>query len=110
MVERGVGRLKNSADARSKEVKSDPDVYFELLADMDLTEHFGGAAATRELAELCKMERSVYVLDVGSGVGFTPTNLAKEVGCRVVGADFQKRTIEYRGYGIFAGRKLQTRM
>ena len=51
MVERGVGRLKNSADARSKEVKSDPDVYFELLADMDLTEHFGGAAATRELVE-----------------------------------------------------------
>ena len=95
MVERGVGRLKNSADNRSKEAKSQPDVYFELLADMDFTKHLGGAAATRELVELCKINRSKYVLDVGCGVGFTPTNLAKDVGCRVVGVAFQKRTIDY---------------
>jgi ubiquinone/menaquinone biosynthesis C-methylase UbiE len=68
--------------------------YFEFIADLGHTKHYGSMQATRELVELCRIDEGAYVLDVGCGVGATPCYLAKEVGCRVMGVDFVNKMIE----------------
>jgi SAM-dependent methyltransferase len=61
--------------------------YFEYLAKLGLTKHFGSMDATRQLIELCHIGSAQRVLDVGCGVGATPSYLAKALACRVVGVD-----------------------
>ena len=68
--------------------------FFDFAAEVGLTKHIGGLAATETLIELCHIGKSSYVLDVGSGVGVTPCFLAKRVGCRVVGVDISPRMVE----------------
>jgi arsenite methyltransferase len=68
--------------------------YFEFIAKLGMTKHYGSMQATRELAELCHIGSGHYVLDVGCGVGATPVYLAKTAGCRVVGVDLLERMIE----------------
>jgi arsenite methyltransferase len=68
--------------------------FFDFAAEVGLTKHLGGHAATEELAELCHIDRDTYVLDVGCGAGTTPCFLAKTVGCRVVGVDISAGMIE----------------
>ena len=75
----------SSDDARS---------YFEFLANLGLTKHYGSMQATRELVELCHVRSGAYVLDVGCGVGATPCYLAREYGCRAVGVDLLGKMIE----------------
>lgn len=70
------------------------ETYFNLLAELDLTTHLGGMAATRRLAKRTGIEAGTRVLDVGCGVGVTPLFLAQEYGCRVVGVDLHERMIE----------------
>ena len=68
----------------------EPDLeafYFDMMAEMDFTKHLGGDAATQDLVKHCQIQEESYVLDVGCGVGFTPVNLAKRIGCRIVGVD-----------------------
>ena len=69
-------------------------VYFELQAMFGATKHAGGLRATRELIELCHVDKGKYVLDVGCGVGMTPCYLAERHGCRVVGVDLRESMIE----------------
>jgi len=61
--------------------------FFDFSAEVGLTKHIGGVVATRELIQLCQIDASKYVLDVGCGVGRTPCYLAKTTGCRVMGVD-----------------------
>ncbi|MBA7504549.1 2-methoxy-6-polyprenyl-1,4-benzoquinol methylase, mitochondrial [subsurface metagenome] len=68
--------------------------YFELQAYWGITKHYGGLKATRELIELCHINKGKYVLDVGCGVGVTSCCLAKRYGCRVVGVDLSERMID----------------
>jgi arsenite methyltransferase len=68
--------------------------FFDFAAEVGLTKHLGGVAATEELAELCRIDEGSYVLDVGCGAGATPCFLAKRYGCRVVGVDNSERMIE----------------
>jgi len=68
--------------------------YFELQASWGMTKHMGGLKATRELVELCHINKGKYVLVVGCGVGITPCYLAKRYGCRVVGVDFSERMVD----------------
>ena len=68
--------------------------YFELQAYMGTTKHLGGLESTRELIELCHIDKDKYVLDVGCGVGATPYYLAKRYGCKVIGVDISDRMIE----------------
>ncbi|MFC1991334.1 class I SAM-dependent methyltransferase [Chloroflexota bacterium] len=70
------------------------DIYFELQADWGITKHLGGIKATRELVELCHIDRDKYVLVVGCGVGTTPCYLAKGYACRVVGVDLSERMVD----------------
>jgi arsenite methyltransferase len=61
--------------------------FFDFAAEVGLTKHIGGVAATEELMELCHIGEGSYVLDVGCGAGVTPCFIAKRYGCRVVGVD-----------------------
>ena len=67
--------------------------YFDLQAYWGATKHMGGMRTTRELIELCHIRTGAYVLDVGCGVGATPTYLAKKLDCRVVGIDIAEAMI-----------------
>jgi len=68
--------------------------YFEVQASWGITKHMGGLKATRELIELCYINKGKYVLVVGCGVGITPCYLAKNYGCRVVGVDLFQSMID----------------
>ena len=68
--------------------------YFEFQAYWGVTKHMGGLKATKELIELCHINKGKYVLVVGCGVGITPCYLAKKHGCRVVGVDISERMID----------------
>ncbi|MCR4407107.1 MAG: methyltransferase domain-containing protein [Anaerolineae bacterium] len=72
----------------------DPEIsYFELQAYVGTTKHMGGLETTKELIELCHINKGSYVLDVGCGVGATACYLAKRFGCRVIGVDIQESMI-----------------
>ncbi len=68
--------------------------FFDFAAEVGLTKHLGGLGATEDLIELCSIDSSSYILDVGCGAGATPCFLAKRVGCRVVGVDILASMIE----------------
>ena len=68
--------------------------YFGFQAYWGVTKHMGGLKATKELIELCHINKGKYVLVVGCGVGITPCCLAKRYGCRVVGVDISERMID----------------
>jgi len=68
--------------------------YFDLQAYVGTTKHMGGLKTTKELIELCHIDKDKYILDVGCGVGATPCYLAKRHVCRVVGVDISERMIE----------------
>ena len=67
--------------------------YFEFIADLGMTKHYGSLDATRELIDRCHIEGGQHVLDVGCGVGATPSYLADTVGCRAVGVDLIAKMI-----------------
>jgi SAM-dependent methyltransferase len=69
--------------------------FFGAQAYLGETNHLGGLKATEELAELCHIDNSKYVLDVGCGVGITACYLAKTRGCRVVGVDISDGMIAW---------------
>ncbi|MFX0066877.1 MAG: class I SAM-dependent methyltransferase, partial [Candidatus Hermodarchaeota archaeon] len=70
------------------------ETFWDLAAEMDFTKHMGGLKSTKELIDLCHINKETYVLDIGCGVGFTPCYLAKRVGCRVVGIDINAKMVE----------------
>jgi ubiquinone/menaquinone biosynthesis C-methylase UbiE len=73
---------------------SDKPTFFDFAAEVGLTKHIGGIAATEALLELCHIGRDGYVLDVGCGVGATACFIATKVGCRVVGVDILEKMVE----------------
>ncbi len=86
--------MENKEQLTPKETSEPESYYFELQASWGLTKHMGGLNATRELIELCHIDRDSYVLDVGCGVGITACYLAKEYGCNVVGVDLSEMMVE----------------
>ncbi len=61
--------------------------FFDFAAEVGLTKHVGGVAATESLIYLCKIDQDSNILDVGCGVGVTACYLARRTGCRVMGID-----------------------
>jgi SAM-dependent methyltransferase len=70
------------------------DLYFGMMAEMDLTKHIGSLDATLRIVELCHIGPESRVLDVGCGVGYTPIYLARKLGCTVVGIDLYASMVE----------------
>ncbi|HUV80453.1 MAG TPA: class I SAM-dependent methyltransferase [Candidatus Bathyarchaeia archaeon] len=85
--------MKNKKQSSRKELSDLKNPYFDLQAEMGFTKHVGGLKATNELIELCHIDKDTYVLDVGCGVGMTACNIAKKIGCRVVGVDIRKEMV-----------------
>lgn len=86
--------MENKKQLLREEIPELEPSYFELQAYWGLTKHMGGLKATRELIELCHVNKDLYVLDVGCGVGATACYIAKEYGCRVVGVDLSERMVD----------------
>ena len=69
------------------------DIYFRLQASWGITKHLGGAGATIELADACKVDSDTNLLYVGSGVGISPCYLVKKYGCRLTGIDISEEMV-----------------
>src|SRR5512137_2903139 len=78
--------MKNT-DYLTADVSQIQPTYFELQAYWGATKHMGGVKTTDELINLCHIDANSYVLDVGCGVGATPSYLVRQVGCKVIGID-----------------------
>ncbi len=68
--------------------------YLRTQSEAGITKHLGGSGATKELIELCRIEKGKYVLDVGCGIGITASLLAKK-GCRVAAVDISEKMIHW---------------
>ncbi len=86
--------MENKKQLSPEEISGLETPYFELQASWGMTKHMGDQKATRELIELCHINKGKYVLVVGCGVGITPCYLAKRYGCRVIGVDLSERMID----------------
>jgi ubiquinone/menaquinone biosynthesis C-methylase UbiE len=60
------------------------------LADFVTSIHMGGPEATRELLDMCQLDATSHVLDVGCGAGTTACLIAKQHGSRVQGIDISE--------------------
>jgi len=67
--------------------------------------HPGGLEITKELAELCRINKGTKVLDVSSGTGESACFLAEQFECEVTGVDVSKYMVE-RARGKAAERGL----
>jgi len=64
-----------------------PEDYFNFLAKVGLTKHYGSLDATMELIQATGIKAGQRVIDIGCGVGATPVNLAQQIGTPVIGSD-----------------------
>jgi len=56
--------------------------------------HPGGQFSTEKLLELCKVDRTKRVVDIGCGPGETTIYIAKRFGCQVTGIDIMPEMIK----------------
>ena len=78
---------------QSDELSKNRAAYFDMLADLGMTKHFGSLDATEDLVKGCRISTGSLVLDVGCGVGLTPCYLARTYGCNVTGVDITPKMI-----------------
>jgi arsenite methyltransferase len=72
-----------------EESQLSPTLIYEMVAKAGFRKHFhlGGFEATKELLELCNIDRTKQVLEVGCASGRTACYLARTKDCRVTGVD-----------------------
>jgi ubiquinone/menaquinone biosynthesis C-methylase UbiE len=68
--------------------------FFGLLSDVVPAIHMGGNQATQDLLEMCQLDESHHVLDVGCGSGHTACEIVLTYGSRVTGIDISEIMIE----------------
>lgn len=69
------------------------NLYFDLQADFGITKHMGGQRATRELVELCHIDRNKSLLVIGCGIGSSLVYIARQFGCRITAVDISEGMI-----------------
>jgi arsenite methyltransferase len=69
--------------------------YLDFQAEVGITKHVGGFAATDELLSRCHIKDAKEVLNVGCGIGVGVAYIARKFGCRVVGVDISEKMIEW---------------
>jgi arsenite methyltransferase len=82
-------------ESSPEEISEQELSYFELQAYWGATKHGGALKGTRELIELCHIDKNKYILEVGCGVGITSCYIAKVYGCRVIGVDISEKMIKW---------------
>jgi ubiquinone/menaquinone biosynthesis C-methylase UbiE len=70
-------------------------IYLDFQAEVGITKHVGGFAATDELLSLCHIEDAKEVLNIGCGIGVGVAYIARKFGCRVVGVDISGKMIDW---------------
>jgi ubiquinone/menaquinone biosynthesis C-methylase UbiE len=85
----------NTTTQKSTDQDNSQYSYFGLQSGWGVTKHFGGIRVTQQLAELCHIQSTSYVLEVGCGVGFTSSFLAQKYGCRIMGIDLSAQMVEW---------------
>lgn len=79
-----------------KEEENKPSLE-NLIEELDLdieTLHPGGLKTTKKLAEMCKIEKNMKILDVASGKGLSAIFLAENYDCSVTGIDHSKMMVK----------------
>jgi SAM-dependent methyltransferase len=69
--------------------------YLDMQAEVGITKHNGGFAATSEILALCHIEEAREVLNVGCGIGVGSAYIARKHNCRVVGVDISEKMIAW---------------
>ena len=69
--------------------------YLDMQAQVGITKHIGGRAATDRLLTWCHVENTREVLVVGCGIGVSTAYIAKKLGCHVVAVDISEKMIEW---------------
>ena len=69
--------------------------YLDLQAEVGITKHVGGFAATDELLSLCHVEDARETLNVGCGIGVGVAYIASKFRCRVMGVDISEKMIKW---------------
>ncbi|MBT8364259.1 MAG: methyltransferase domain-containing protein, partial [Deltaproteobacteria bacterium] len=66
-----------------------PASIYELVAELGFKKYFhlGGFDATRALIDLCPINASSCIIDIGCASGKTACYLARRYGCNVIGVD-----------------------
>src|SRR5512137_822767 len=70
-------------------------MYLDMQAEVGITKHVGGFAATDELLSLCHVEDAREILNVGCGIGVGVAYIARKFYCTVVGVDISEKMIEW---------------
>ncbi len=69
--------------------------YLDIQAEVGVSKHMGGYAATDRLHRLCHLEEAREVLEVGCGIGVGSAYIAKRFGCRVVAVDISEKMLSW---------------
>ncbi len=69
--------------------------YLDMQANVGITKHIGGRAATDQLLSWCHADKAHEVLCVGCGIGVSTAYIAKKLPCHVVGVDISDKMIEW---------------
>jgi SAM-dependent methyltransferase len=73
----------------------DPSTYLDIQAEVGITKHFGGYAATDDLYDLCHLGEAQEVLEVGCGIGVGAVYIARRYGCRVMAVDLSQKMLSW---------------
>lgn len=69
--------------------------YLDMQAQVGITKHIGGRAATDQLLAWCRAENAREILVVGCGIGVSTAYIAKKIGCHVVSVDISDKMIDW---------------
>jgi len=76
--------------------------YLDIQAEVGITKHYGGYAASEKLYQLCHLDIAEEVLDVGCGIGIGPIHMVKLYNCHVMAVDISEKMLDW-------GKKRATR-
>jgi ubiquinone/menaquinone biosynthesis C-methylase UbiE len=87
-------KIITGCQRREAAIMDKGQTFFDFAAQVGLTKHLGGVAATEALVELCQIGQGKSILDVGCGAGLTPCFIAKKYACKVVGVDLLEGMVD----------------
>jgi SAM-dependent methyltransferase len=91
MIIQACAHILNKEDPMTSQNPS----YLDVQAEVGITKHLGGFAATEELLALCHVSDANEVLYVGCGIGVGPAMIARKYGCRVVAVDISEKMLTW---------------